>query len=300
MKWKPGFQIVDISPATAQAFLANNPDNRNVSQIVVDKYAAEIRAGRWVVNGVPIIVTTKHRLLDGQRRLMAVVKSGETIRSAVYVADADASDVREIFATIDIGKKRNLSDTLAIRGMQNTTTVSSAGAMLDSYIHDRMIGGSARVPQGQLLDVIEEHPRLAVSAAMANGDLKTLQSLIPPSVICFTHYLFGEIAPKERDGFFVKFASGAGLPAGDPVLLLRNTLQRERSRRGSKSSLNRVWSVAIVIKGWNAFVVDGAASLLRWSSSTENFPRAIRKNGRVFEFSTGNGASERIQAEAVA
>lgn len=300
MKLKLGPQVMNVTPSMAAALLANNPNNRNISSIVTGKYAADMRAGRWCFNGTPVVITNTHRLLDGQHRLTAIVETGISQQMVVFCVDNKEAD--DVFGSIDIGKKRGLSDTMKILGAENTTTLASAVALLNCYIGDRMLGGTAKVTQAELLSTFEAHPDLAASANATQGEIRTLLSIAPPSAVAFTHYLFGLIDRKQRDTFFASLSTGANLAPGDVVLLLRNTLQRARHVNGIRGGKTRVWVTALIIKAWNAFVKGDAAALLRWSSS-EAFPRAVRKNGRVYDVAgsdAGNGVDHAAVAQIAA
>jgi hypothetical protein len=56
-----------ITPQKAVEILdTKNFNNRPVSQFTVDRYAQEMKAGRWKLNGEPIIFGKSGRLIDGQ------------------------------------------------------------------------------------------------------------------------------------------------------------------------------------------------------------------------------------------
>lgn len=73
-----------VTPAQASSWLASsNIDNRVVKPGTVQRYADRIRAGEWVVVDQLISFDINGRLLNGQHRLMAVVKTGISIEALV-------------------------------------------------------------------------------------------------------------------------------------------------------------------------------------------------------------------------
>ena len=114
-------KIVSISPDYAQELLKNNSLNRPVNQGRVNTYAKDMKEGRWVLNGESIIVSDSNKLLDGQHRLLAIMKSGATIQSLVVYG------VKETyFPYIDTGKERNVRDVLSIQGFNNFSWKATA------------------------------------------------------------------------------------------------------------------------------------------------------------------------------
>ena len=103
-------ELRTITPDIAKEMLLKNTNNRPVSEKHVRRLAKEITEDRWQLNGDTIRFNGT-RLVDGQHRLLAVVKSGKAIET--LVVDGLESDV---FKTIDIGKIRSNGDTLAADG----------------------------------------------------------------------------------------------------------------------------------------------------------------------------------------
>lgn len=116
----PTVEIIDVTPAMAKAWLAKNPNNRNIRQPVVTSYARDILAGNWMLNGETIKFDTAGRLIDGQHRLSAVIVADTTVGMVVIRGvDADVMD------TVDVGAKRTYADALRLQGEDNTTTLAA-------------------------------------------------------------------------------------------------------------------------------------------------------------------------------
>lgn len=98
-----------IDPATAKRMLALSGGNRVLRPKTIDAYAAEMKAGNWMLTHQGIAFDISGRLIDGHHRLNAVCKSGVTVTMNVtYNMAPDAA------LCIDTGRARNMADQLRI------------------------------------------------------------------------------------------------------------------------------------------------------------------------------------------
>lgn len=75
--------IVDITPAMAELLLANNPNIRSMREHRVDAAVRAIKAGKFKLTHQGIAIREDGALLDGQHRLMAIVRAGVPVRMMV-------------------------------------------------------------------------------------------------------------------------------------------------------------------------------------------------------------------------
>lgn len=109
-----------ITPQMAQEMLSHNTTNRAASKRHVDFYADIMKSGEWELNGEAIKFAKDGSLLDGQHRLMAVVESDTPVLFLV-VRGLD----KEVFKTLDTGKKRSDCDVFSIAGVKNYTCLAA-------------------------------------------------------------------------------------------------------------------------------------------------------------------------------
>ena len=120
---KSGLQI--ITPEMAKKYLNDQAKNRKWRRDFVDRYKTEMLAGRWHVNGQPIIFDEKGRMVDGQHRMMAIVESKKPIEMLVV------SGVRSgLESTIDMGKARTLGDVFQLKGVKNARLLSRTSKLI--------------------------------------------------------------------------------------------------------------------------------------------------------------------------
>lgn len=73
-------ELVDVSPALAQTWLnKNHSENRVINPVRVIQYARMMSESAWLPTGESIKFDTLDRLMDGQHRLLAVIKAGITV-----------------------------------------------------------------------------------------------------------------------------------------------------------------------------------------------------------------------------
>jgi hypothetical protein len=206
-------KIIDISPEMAAVFLEKNTGNRPVRKNVVDRYADEMKSGQWKATHQGIAFDINGRLVDGQHRLMGIMKADVTVKMMVtYNVEPDT------FAVLDQGAKRNPSDILG--GSPRVAEVTSLAARLLS---------NNRNPSPELLQAL--HPILAptVSELIAGTAHAIYFSSAPMKLAAALLILAGEDKNYVRN-LYAQLCRGdvEGLPPIAQALLkhrLRNQIR---------------------------------------------------------------------------
>jgi len=107
------YQTVNMTPAVAAEILKGNDGNRSVKKNHVDFLADSMAQGEWKLSHQGVAISPTGRLLDGQHRLLAVVKSGVTVPMMVAYNVQEAN-----FAYMDSGITRSNADSLNIHVRQ--------------------------------------------------------------------------------------------------------------------------------------------------------------------------------------
>jgi len=231
--------LKNITPDIAEEMLLNNTGNRALNLRHVDRLAKEIKAGRYKINGDMIRLSKNGRVLDGQHRLNAVIKSGIPIQSWVM---EDMSD--DIFDTIDqLQKTRSAGDTLSCLGNKNAFRLAAALILVDKYMTGR-VEKSVIYSNGEIEELLVKYPEVKDSIhTNLNG-----KKLFMPSVMDACHYLFSRKNSLMADRFMGRLIRGNGLEEGEPEYVLREKLV---SNSLSKAKLSKAYIFALVIKAWN-------------------------------------------------
>lgn len=258
-----------ITPQIAEVWLARNTSNRRVRKYTVKKYARDIAAGNWDLNGESLKFSTEGVLLDGQHRLMAIIEAGKAIESDVRFGLPPSA-----YKNIDTHEKRRYADVLDIKNISNSTIV--AAALKTVYFYELQQYGSlghGSVTNEELDDVLEDNPTIIESVHYGTITRK----LIPKSVATGLHYLATKSSKVHADNFFNQLASGLGMMPDTPIHLLHKRLTDE-SMSSKRGKMLPVEIAALVIKAFNAYVLNIPMKTLRWASqgkNAEEFPRFI-------------------------
>lgn len=249
-------EITELSSERAELLLAQNTLNRNVAGHVVDKYARDMEAGEWRLNGQTIKLARSGRLLDGQHRLHAAVKSGKSF-PAIVVRGLD----ERVFETFDLGSRRSLSDILKDRGEINTALLAAALRQLWLLENGLLTSKNASPTVAEMLDTLDRNPKLRDSVKFG-GQIKHITA---PSLVVALHHILAQKSVSHADYFLGRLADGADLAAKNPILRLRDQLMRAKAER--KNVQADPERAAWVIKAWNAFIDGRELSHIKWSPS---------------------------------
>ena len=144
-----------ITPEIAAEMLGKNlPYNRPINDSTVDKYAADMKAGRWCEDTADAIsISEKGYLLDGQHRLTAIVKSGQTMCLLV------ARDVKEsAFEYMDNGKQREAWQFMEGPQTKNRQAMAKFLCSLDKeHSISRSARGTVILTRQEILAYEREH-----------------------------------------------------------------------------------------------------------------------------------------------
>ena len=107
-------KVIPVSPEFVQAWLRCNIGNRHVNYQLVAKFAEAMQRGEWILTHQGIAFDTAGVLIDGQHRLLAVIKSGRTVMMNVTTGvERKPGQLLEI----DTGRGRTLANVLLMSGI---------------------------------------------------------------------------------------------------------------------------------------------------------------------------------------
>lgn len=106
------YRVVNMTPPLAEQLLEkSHPRQRPAKPRKIAVFASDMAAGRWMLNGEPIIVDEDGYTCNGRNRLLAVLKSQATVRMVICYGAPRASVV-----TMDTGTSRNVNDAAHFLG----------------------------------------------------------------------------------------------------------------------------------------------------------------------------------------
>jgi hypothetical protein len=274
----PPARVIRWTPALAMQILDNNNDmNRSIRQARVEKYASDMRAGKWLMNGETIKFTKEGKLLDGQHRLWAVVLAEVPIDMLVI----EGLD-KEAMVTIDTGAARTFGDVASIRGLKNTNVVAAAARIMYWYTRpQRGAFASASPTHSQLEDVLSDHPDLIeVARTVPKGTSK----IVAPGPLTFVRTVTRRINVAVSDEWMELLATGANMGTTHPVYLLRQRMLN----RPLKFRMPSETIIALTIKSWNLYITGKERQVLKFQEN-DPIPDFLNEQGKPYTIKPRKG-----------
>lgn len=221
-------QLYDVTPEMAFTWLERNTRNRTLRQSVVNRYASDMKAGRWMVTGDAIGFDTNGSIVNGQHRLWAVIEADITVRMLVAFNLAP-----EVVAVLDDHLKRNLGDVAKIRrpGSQvGTVHTAVAKMLLHTTIMSTAIERRAALERLTRQDELESLDRHFQAIEFAFRECfrsrKVRSVVVAPVVTAVTRAYYTQDRERLRQFGSVMLSGVMETNEDKPAILLRNYLIR--------------------------------------------------------------------------
>lgn len=207
-----------INPALAAKYLNRNTCNRPLRQGVVEKYAADMKAGNWTECAADIVIYDTHEIGDGQHRLYAIIESGTTQEFFVK-----RNFPKDAALNVDTGVARSFRDNSKIAGDE---PIANQAISVAKWVQ----AGSRKAPEvrnlsfSQQRELYDRH-KDAVSFAIAFMGRKRRAVFVSPVVAAMARAWYVEKDKNKLTRFGEVLAEG--IYEGDKELAavtLRNYL----------------------------------------------------------------------------
>lgn len=280
VKRDPVAELVEITPAAAAQWLELNNRNRKLDKNNVTSLARAMERGEWRGdNGETIKRTWSGEIVDGQHRLLAVVKSGVTIRCMVITGVPMEAQI-----TVDTGHRRSLSQYLGWNGEKNVNVLAAGISSLHAYNITGEIGcrlaPSLRPTFDQAFAVLAANPGLRESVEATHKVRTGLKAPSGPSVAM--HYVTCGWSPEDAAAFWDRLSTGttdgAGLAEDDPIFVVRRVIMNNLA---AAHRMDAVHKMAIIVKAWNSWLLGEKRNKIGWTAGGvrgEEFPRLLNPN----------------------
>lgn len=264
-------KLVTITPDFARQLLSTNKNNRKVKSSNVVNIVNDILSGKWQVNGESIKVDINGKMIDGQHRCLAIVKSNKAVETLLVSGLSP-----ENYKTIDLRcVKRSLPDVLYMQGVTQSISKTATIGVVYSILTGSFPYRSERFG----------YPQLSVDIAnviMASFDINKWSNLYRDEMrqfkaSGFTSTMFAGISCLAEkidiakcDKFAQMVITGEMLNKTDPVYHLRGRMYKEAI---AKTKIDSIEAWALIVKAWNYFYEDKPLKTLRWTREVEtSFP----------------------------
>lgn len=246
----------DVTPEMARGFLEDaylrnpNLDPRSRDPQAADTYAAVMKDGGWILNGMPIIFDENGILMDGFRRLEAVVISNKTVRMLL------AENVRrDTIHTLDQHRRRTFVGILESRKVKYAGDVHRALSKL-IRIENGLFLKSSYTPNWVRLELaLGANKEIHEAAHIAHKFLDTQgrKSHIPPKarvVFCFMALKAGH---REKLMKFISDMTDQAVRSDNPARMLEINLI-SAVKIGGKRFADADVALALCIKAFTDYI----------------------------------------------
>lgn len=264
-----------VTPSLAKQMLEANIKNRRVKLPVLLRYTQEMNAGRWKEDtGETIKISKTGIVLDGQHRLLAVVKSNKPINFHI-VYDLDDS----VFDVLDTGSVRNASDVFLIEKIKNDNVLPS---MITTYeilkksvvkvFDGQSVTKQYRPTNAELKELYYLRESFWQTVAnQATNWYMAFAKILPPSTIGGFYAFFYDINEKDAYDFIHQLCTGKDIKNNSIALLRTKLMQDKIDQKKIQPSIKQ----AYIIKTWNYFRQNQEFKILKFDTIKEEFPKAI-------------------------
>jgi len=262
-------EVREVSPLVAEKMLEKNYNNRNVTKSNVTFLSKQMEDGKWLFDGQPIRFDSFGRLLDGQHRLNAIIKSGTT-QKFLIVSGIES----ESFKVMDTGKNRSSGDALSVLGVSYANSISAGAKKIIKHYkgtHGKNNSGY-KITNTDVVNWYEDNKGVVDVAKNCLELSKSFSNVIPSSYLIYLTYVFSDKNVLDAEKFIKELCYGSNSDLKSPSNTLRRLLISDKL---SKSSMSPEHKNAIIFKAWNSFRKNKSISFLRWNKDVEKFPNLI-------------------------
>jgi hypothetical protein len=212
-------QIKSITPRIATQWLERNLHNRPMNEAIVARYVTDMKNGRWVLHHQGIAFDEKGDLLDGQKRLKAIIDAGVTIPMMVTtglpVVSANGVAVHTM-DVVDCNQVRTVGQNLGLRhGYSNGNVVAAAARVIAEICTDQGTA-SKKVTLPQTLAILKTYGK-AIDEVLS--EVHSAANKRAPLIGTFAFARLG--CPEAAVSFASSFFSMEELKRNHPALALR-------------------------------------------------------------------------------
>lgn len=243
--------MTKITPELAEVWLGKNAEfQRKLRQSIVNRYARDMERGEWVPTHQGVAFDCKGRLIDGQHRLAAIVKSGVSIEMPV----ARNTSARA-FDHVDLGFARTTAEVLRARGDGWITNEHIAIARLAEYGTDTAQILKNRSPF-ELQTIVEAHKN-ALHFVFQNTARRVRGVTVAPVLAAVVLAYYEEMDRVRLAEFLHLLVSGVSSnPSRDATVIrlrdwLRDTKQQGNSVARTETLLKSQRVIKAFMRGEN-------------------------------------------------
>lgn len=244
-------EVVTVTPEQAHKWLASaNFSNRNLRPTRVNQYAADMERGQWRLTGEPLIFADSGRVLNGQHRLTACVKSKASFTTLVVRGVPE-----DYLDHIDSGLPRNMGDILKFRGHGKwSNEVGQVSRLLVSLRRGIHMGNRNAIREvgSEAMVAVAEANMDEILECLRIGNVLYTKLGVPRRLWAAFLFELRLIDMDEAGRIAHSLATGADLGVGSPILALRNwAVMQGRATKDRRARISDHMHFVAFHKAWN-------------------------------------------------
>lgn len=240
-----------VTPELAKLWLTRNEKNRKIRDALVNALARDMATDHWAFTGEAIKFDRKGKLIDGQHRLKAVIKSAATVK--IYVVVGLPTEAQSF---MDAGARRSAGDALAFREETNASLLASTIRFAIRFDGKRTT--KEPISHAEIIAYLSEHPEIRRYVGLTSRHFKKID--IKPSVFAYALWRLFQIDERDAQRFLSDVVEMRSTGLGDPIYTL---LQRFRTARKNREKLDAVTELGFVFRVWNAYRTGATLKILK-------------------------------------
>lgn len=264
-------EVKTVTPEIAKGLLLMNKSNRRLEEKRIVRYSEDIKNGKWrTETGEAIKLSKDGSILDGQHRLHAIIKANIPI-DILFIEGLDSN----VMPVLDTGKPRSAADVLVINGVKNATKIASLIQGLHHYERMGDLGSKSSIGYNLtnegVLNYYRDNENFIDEIMLLSGRFyKNFQQVLEFLDVSLFLTLFKRKHGDKGVEFMRQLCQGTDVKH-ECIIFLRNKLIA--NRMNNKSKMLPATKRALIIKTFNAYLVNSSSRIIRYLPETEEFPK---------------------------
>jgi len=259
--------VLEITPDIANEMLSRNTENfRRINTARVMKYADEMKRGKWVFCADPIRFGISGKLIDGQHRLSAIVRSGVCVTCLVVEGLDDAASI-----AVDRGQPRSNQSWLAHKHVPNAKLVAAMSRLIVMHRSGKWAQTSFDSTDSGVLSVAEDNNE-TIQDALRTARVQDGVTYIPLTLLAAVMHeaAWPSLSSQQEKcvWFCESLKSGIGYKKEDAVYHLRERFINPKGDRLHASKKESVYTMRLLVTiAWNKTAYDDPCKILRFTTT---------------------------------
>jgi len=210
---------------TCEKLIASTPDiQRIIKRSNMQKIKHDIEAGKWRQTGVPLIISDRDALVDGQHRVLLFLAT-DFYPEVLVVRGVDHE---EAYKAIDVGVPRTMADVFKAYKIPNYSTAASTTMAFLKIRNKDLAGHLTSYSAQELLSCYAANEEKLRFWMFRNKDLNNIISAVNRAAI--SAYAEDNIGRDEMVDFWDQVETGIG--SGGAGSLRRSLIKNANKPRG--------------------------------------------------------------------